>query len=65
MSDPVKRTMFVSYFYNSKHEFGLGSSAIVVEGKMNQEAIEEIIADLKRLLNKENVTVISWQPLEV
>jgi len=64
VSKPVKRSMYVSFYFTSKTKSGFGSSQFDVEGPMDQELIENIVEDLKRFLKTEEVVVLSWQPLE-
>ena len=64
MSEPVRRDVYVSYFWTSKDGSGFGSSAMEVEGKMDRELLVNIMEDLKQTLKKESVVVLSWQPME-
>jgi hypothetical protein len=64
VSEPIKRSMYVSFYFTSKTKSGFGGSQFDIEGPMNKELIWNIVEDLRRLLKTEEVVVLSWQPLE-
>jgi hypothetical protein len=56
---------FITYVYNKNGGFGFGSSiATVKNGKMNEDTINEYIADVQTKLKVKNVVIINWNKLD-
>lgn len=56
---------YITYVYGNNNKWGFGNSiATVKNGKMNEDTINEYIADVQTKLKVKNVVIINWKKLD-
>lgn len=56
---------YITYVYGDNGKCGFGNSiATVKNGKMNEDTINEYIADVQTKLKVKNVVIINWKKLD-